>query len=173
MKIMLTLVAGALALGLSTTSLAASSSWSDPVTLSVTESSLAKLVLNMLNSYDVHDYPRLVSYFTDDAHYSSPTRGDLVGHSQIMEAMIKRPAQRLTRHAISNLVVTVTGADSADAHCIVTAYLNADGFSAKQPVPQTAAPAVADYAFKFRRVNGFWLISEKITQSVFEHSLAE
>lgn len=143
----------------------------NPMSRLETEQELGKIVYGVLDAYDRHEYDRLVSYFTEDAHYSSPTRGDLIGHAQIRQAMAKRPPARLTRHCITNLVVTITNADSADAHMIVTAYLNANAFPASGPVAQTAIPAVADYYFKFRRVGNTWLVSEKTTKSVFEGSV--
>ena len=143
----------------------------EPIGTEVTADShreIEELVYRFNESYDTQNYEALLTYLTEDAHYSSPYRGDLRGHAAIAEAMDARPEGRLTRHVITNLIIEVSDDGTAEAHCIVTAYINHDGFGSDGPVPQTAEPALADYSFRFRRENGRWLISEKITRSIFE-----
>ncbi|MGA2262874.1 MAG: nuclear transport factor 2 family protein [Acidobacteriota bacterium] len=128
---------------------------------------IQNLVAQMLIYYDHQDYDHMMALFTEDAYYSSPTRGDHKGRADIRKAMADRPATRLTRHIVSNLVLNVLDATNAEGSSYVTGYLSDQGWPFKKEVPQEGPPAVGDYRFKFKKVGGAWKISEKITQPVF------
>ncbi|MCP5146411.1 MAG: nuclear transport factor 2 family protein [Gammaproteobacteria bacterium] len=62
------------------------------------------------------------------------------------------------RHVVTNSVVDLTGADTANAICYVTTILNQEGFG-----PQILG--IGRYEDEFVKVNGEWLIKRRVIVS--------
>ena len=87
---------------------------------------LHELIHRANRAYETHQYEQMVAFFTDDAHYKSTTRGDVVGHAGILATMRERPTNRLARHIISNIIIDVVDASNAKALCYVAGFINFD-----------------------------------------------
>jgi hypothetical protein len=135
-----------------------------------TRFALHDLIHRSNRAYETHRYDELVDYFTEDAHYRSNSRGETAGRAALLEMMRKRPANRLARHIISNIMIDVLGPDEARGFCYVAAFINYDADAdriSQGPVPQIGPPAVAEYSYRFRKIGGDWKIAEKITTEIF------
>lgn len=140
--------------------------WPQSVSTLEQKQILTELIFRVNRLYETHEYEAMVQCYTEDAHYRN-WRGDIRGRSEILSMMEHRPRERLVRHVISNVVTTLCSADSAEGMAYVTAYINHHGDPLREPVPQIGPPAIAEYNFRFRKVEGEWLISEKVTVEVF------
>src|SRR5688572_29475890 len=73
---------------------------------------------------DAGKHEDLVALFIEDGRYARPTDPDnyLSGHAAILAAFKARPTDKITRHLITNIVVNVTGAKTAQGLCYVTLF---------------------------------------------------
>jgi hypothetical protein len=131
-----------------------------------TKQALTELIFRVNRHYEMHEYEQMVACYTEDAHYKN-WRGDTVGRAAILGLMARREPERLVRHVLSNVTVSVHDDLNAEACCYVTAFLSHRGHPLIEAVPHALPPAVAEYRLRFRRDAGVWLISEKLTIEVF------
>lgn len=141
-----------------------------PTDLLLARSELSDLICNLNRHYELHEYAAMAALYTEDAHYAN-WRGDVVGRVAILQLMQDRAPDRLVRHVLSNIVIDVESATRARGLCYVTAFLNPHGHPAARAVPQDGPPAIAEYHFRFRRVDGRWLVAEKRTVEIFAPKL--
>ena len=143
-----------------------------PTDLLLAKSELSELVFRLNRHYELHEYAEMAALYAEDAHYAN-WRGDVVGRAAILRLMQDRAPDRLVRHVLSNLVIELDGADQARGLCYVTAFLNPQGHPVTRSVPQLGAPAIAEYHFAFRRVDGRWLVAAKRTVEIFSGLLIQ
>lgn len=122
----------------------------------VAEHACARLALACYSWMDQGDYEAVTDLFTEDATW---VRGGkpFVGKTAIREALAKRSPADISRHLITNLIVTLRGADEADA----TAYfipLRASR-AADGPAPMPGIDSMGDLVFRFARTGDGWKIS--------------
>lgn len=88
------------------------------------EHECAQLVRHSLNLSDARAFDRLVDLFTDDAVMIRPSMPDrpLAGKAAIAADYAARPADRLTFHVCSNVVVTALSRIRAEAYSHVLLY---------------------------------------------------
>lgn len=76
-----------------------------------------------------------------------------------------RPAGRLSRRLMSNVLVTVTGPETASATSYFTTY-RVDGYAAGL-LPAGPPVQVGHYVDAFRRAGGSWLIASRTLHLAF------
>lgn len=114
---------------------------------------------------DRHDYEALREVFLPDARYVSTNGTDITGLDALIAWFTSRVTpgvHRVTRHGLSNLLITATGDSSA------TGVSTWHTFATNEAAP-TAVPLfqVADFADRYERRDGRWWIAERITTPVF------
>ena len=85
-----------------------------------------QLIHQLLYFLDEEDYPQLVALFQPQGTWKR--QGELLtGHSQILQALLKRPTTQRIRHVISNTFVSASEPKSATLTAYMTAYRFDDG----------------------------------------------
>lgn len=98
--------------------------------------------------------------FTQDGSWEWPA-GDrrIEGHDALRIYFGNRPSDRLSRRICSNILVTVTSADTAAATTYFTTY-RVDGYS-EGLVPPRPPVQVGHYEDTFRKVDDTWLLTTR------------
>lgn len=131
--------------------------------------SVEQVLYKMIRLYDHQKYGEMLELFTKDARYASPSIGETVGRKNIIEQeKIHRPKGRLSRHLVTNFTIYEMDSDSVTASTYVVGFANDNAFPGDDKPVSAMAPVVGDYLLKFRKVDGEWLISERITVGKFE-----
>lgn len=125
------------------------------------ERACQRLMLEYCECVDTRQFERLVSLFTRDGVLNRTDTGEIKGHEAIKAFFDVLTTDPLI-HAASNLLVDVTGPETAEASSYVTVYRsyrqNAAG------LPKLEAPyVVAKYIDKFVVEDGEWKIGYRDT----------
>lgn len=125
------------------------------------ERACERLMLDYCECVDTRQFERLVSLFAKDGVLNRSDTGEMKGRAAIKAFFDVLTTDPLI-HAASNLLVTMTGAESAEGVSYVTVYRsyrqNAAG------LPKLEAPyAVAKYVDKFVVEDGDWKIAYRDT----------
>ena len=125
------------------------------------ERACQRLMLDYCECVDTRQFERLVSLFTQDGVLSRSDTGEIKGRGAIAAFFDKLTTDPLI-HAATNLLVTVTGPETAEGVSYVTVYRsyreNATG------LPKLEAPyVVAKYVDKFVVEDGEWKIGYRDT----------
>lgn len=125
------------------------------------ENACKRLMLEYCECVDTRQFERLVELFAQDGVLNRTDTGEIRGRAAIKAFFDVLTTDPLV-HAASNLLVTVTGPESAEATSYVTVYRsyreNAAG------LPKLEAPyVVAKYVDKFVVENGEWKIGYRDT----------
>lgn len=120
-----------------------------------------RLMLEYCECVDTRQFEKLVTLFASDGVLARPDTGEIRGREAIKAFFDVLTTDPLV-HAASNLLVTVTGPETAEATSYVTVYRsyreNAAG------LPKLEAPyAVAKYVDRFVVENGEWKIGYRDT----------
>jgi hypothetical protein len=115
-----------------------------------------RLAVTCYSLMDRGFYARSVALFTEDATW---VRGEGPVHTSkaILASLHNRPAERITRHLVSNIVVTITGPDEAEAVAYLVALHAKRAESGPTPIPVPVA--IGDLIYRFRRGADGWRIS--------------
>lgn len=109
--------------------------------------------------------------FAPDAVLVRPNGSLLEGRAAIEAAYAQRPATRITRHLVSNVVVTLDGTDSARARSYVLLW-SSDAIEA-DPVYGRRADArqlVGEFEDQLsRRADGQWQLQSRQARFVLHH----
>jgi hypothetical protein len=127
------------------------------------ERACARLISTYAFLNDHRRYDELAALFTPDARLFRPSAPDqaIVGHEAILEAFSKRPADVMTFHACTDVIVTVDDGASARAHSRILLL------TAKRPEADCIKPAVADtpvpgvFHDKFKLTERGWKFAER------------
>jgi ketosteroid isomerase-like protein len=137
----------------------------DDINTLVAEHACAKLIMACYSWMDLGDYPAVAELFSDEATW---VRGGtpVKGKSAILAALQKRSPADVTRHLITNVVVSVRDGDTADATACFMPLRGAR--AAVGPAPMPKFDTVGDVTFKFRREDGAWKITNLQPTPVFK-----
>ncbi|GGJ11935.1 hypothetical protein GCM10010121_022880 [Streptomyces brasiliensis] len=125
--------------------------------MDLTESLLARhacahVILLVLSRLDLGDPSSVADLFTEDGTWEWPDGGRRIEGRDALRAYFgSRPADRLSRRLMSNVLVTVTGPDTATATSYST--YRVDGHEGGM-VPAGPPVQVGDHEDTFRRVDG-------------------
>jgi len=127
----------------------------------IAEHDCKRLMLEYCECVDTRQFERLVTLFAKDGVLSRPDTGEIKGRDAIKAFFDVLTTDPLV-HAASNLLVTVTGPDSAEAVSYVTVYRSYRQNHAGQP--KLEAPyAIAKYVDRFVIEDGAWKIGVRDT----------
>jgi ketosteroid isomerase-like protein len=120
------------------------------------ERACARLATACYTLMDLGRYDETAALFAEDATWvrgGNPT----VGRAAIRAALDKRPADQISRHVVTNVVVTVLDDDNAEgaAYFMPLRGARKDGAPAVMP----AFDQLGDLAFRFRRGADGWRIA--------------
>jgi hypothetical protein len=114
---------------------------------------------------DAGNHEDLAALFTVDGRYARPTDPDnfVSGRAAILAAFKARPKDNVTRHLITNIVVTVTGATTAQGLCYVTLY-NGSTANLAEKIGFKANPSVliGEYHDAFVLTDAGWKFSQRV-----------
>jgi reactive intermediate/imine deaminase len=134
----------------------------DPIEQLLAERACERLILDFVHRLDLGEPASVAELFTEDGRWEWPPPGD-GRRSEGREALRKyfgaRPADKLSRRVMSNVRVTVTSADTAEATSYFTTY-RVEGWTGGM-VPAGPPVQVGHYEDTFRRVDGQWLLASR------------
>ena len=105
--------------------------------------------------------------FAEGARLGAPD-GTFAEGDAVREALMKRPSTLVTRHLVTNLVVTPTGPDTADGIAYVMNYrvMSEDRDNTPHPLPESPG-GVGEWRLAFRKTAAGWRLSSLETVPVF------
>ncbi|PWI18701.1 hypothetical protein DI272_34595 [Streptomyces sp. Act143] len=127
----------------------------DPLERLLAERACERLVIDFVHRLDLGEPGSVAELFTEDGSWEWPLpAGDgrrSVGRAALRTYFGSRPADRLSRRIMSNILVTVTSPDTATATSYFTTY-RVDGHDGGgAPVPPGPPVQVGQYEDTFRR----------------------
>jgi len=112
----------------------------------------------------------LAALFTEDGRYARPTDPDnfVSGKTAILAAFKSRPQDKITRHLITNIIVDVTGANTARGICYVTLF-NGSTNNPAEKFGFKANPAIliGEYHDEFVLTESGWRFSQRGGRLIF------
>ncbi|MEU5087911.1 nuclear transport factor 2 family protein [Streptomyces sp. NPDC021356] len=135
------------------------------------ERACERLIVDFVHRLDLGDPASVAELFVPDGVWQWPPPGDgrrVEGRDALRTYFGSRPAGRLSRRVMSNVLVTVASADTATATSYFTTY-RVDGHSAARGMVPPGPPVqVGDYADVFRRTgDGEWLLVSRTLRLPF------
>ncbi|CAM5392331.1 nuclear transport factor 2 family protein [Streptomyces aurantiogriseus] len=136
----------------------------DPIEQLLAERACQRLLLDLVKRLDFEEPASVAELFTEDGTWAWPAGDRLVrGRDALRVYFGSRPADRLSRRLMSNVLVEVTSAETATATSYFTTY-RVDGYDGGM-VPAGPPIQIGTYEDAFRRSpEGHWLLE---TRTVF------
>lgn len=134
------------------------------------ELACSRLVNQFAVFNDAGQYVKLADLFSENGIYARPTDPDnfVKGRDAIVAAFQARPADKLTRHLMTNIVIDVTGPDSATGIAYITLYAG----STERPAEKggfiaNASQLIGEYHDEFVRTDQGWKFAKRQGRLVF------
>ncbi|WSP86772.1 nuclear transport factor 2 family protein [Streptomyces sp. NBC_01235] len=138
----------------------------DPLDHLLAERACERLVVGFVHRLDLGEPASVAELFTEDGTWEWPEDGRLVeGRAALRAYFGSRPADRLSRRLMSNILVTVTAPDTARATSYFSTH-RVDGYQGGV-VPAGPPVQVGHYEDAFRRVDGTWLVERRVLHLPF------
>lgn len=133
----------------------------DPMERLLAERACEHLILDFVHRLDLGEPSSVAGLFTEDGVWQWPHDGRRVEGRDALRAYFgSRPADRLSRRMMSNVLVTVTSPDTARAVSYFTTY-RVDGYEGGV-VPAGPPVQIGHYEDTFRRAgDGTWLLAAR------------
>ncbi|MET9757640.1 nuclear transport factor 2 family protein [Streptomyces sp. NPDC006372] len=132
----------------------------DPFEQLLAERACERLIIDFVHRLDLGEPASVAELFTRDGVWRWPVGGRLIEGRDALRAYFgSRPADRLSRRVMSNILVTVASADTAEAVSYFTTY-RVDGYAGGM-VPAGPPVQVGHYEDTFHRVDGTWLLASR------------
>jgi len=121
-----------------------------------------ELVLRAAAHADANEPDRLADLFADDGVLTRPNAEPLHGRDAIRQAYAQRPADRITRHLVTNTRVDVESSTRARAHSYVLLWA-ASAADAAGPQGRPAQPRqlVGEFDDRFSLTPQGWRIAQR------------
>jgi hypothetical protein len=135
----------------------------EPLDRLLAERACERLVIDFVRRLDLGDPATVADLFTADGRWEWP-HGDrrVEGREALRAYFGSRPADRLSRRVMTNILVTLDSPVTASATSYLTTY-RVDGYDGGMVPPRLPAN-VGHYEDSFRQVDGVWLLA---TRTVF------
>lgn len=135
--------------------------------LLLAERARERVVIDFVHRLDLGEPASVAELFTEDGTWEWPAGERLVSGRRALGAYFgSRPADRLSRRLMSDILVPVTSPDTATATSYVTTY-RVDGHE-DGLVPPGPPAQVGHFADTFRRSpDGTWLLSTRTLHLAF------
>ncbi|WBO66626.1 nuclear transport factor 2 family protein [Streptomyces camelliae] len=142
----------------------------DPLERLLAERACERLIIDFVHRLDLGEPAAVAGLFTEDGVWEWPPPGGdgrrAQGREALREYFGSRPADRLSRRFMSNVLVTVTGPDTATAVSYFATY-RVDGYGGGI-VPAGPPVQVGQYEDSFRRADdGGWLLAHRVLRLPF------
>lgn len=89
------------------------------------------------------------------------------GQAEILQFLNARPADKVTRHACTNIRIDMTGPQAATGHSYVLVFQGQALGDAQQPLP-TTAPMVVEYQDTYVLMAEGWKFKHRVVKIVFQ-----
>ncbi|MFF4396549.1 nuclear transport factor 2 family protein [Streptomyces sp. NPDC001480] len=135
----------------------------DPLENLLAERACERVVHEFVHRLDLGEPASVAELFTEDGSWEWPPPGDgrrSEGRAALREYFGSRPADRLSRRLMSNVLVTLTSPDTATAVSYFSTY-RVDGYTGGI-VPPGPPVQIGQYEDTFRRVDGEWLLKSRV-----------
>ncbi|WP_369168986.1 nuclear transport factor 2 family protein [Streptomyces sp. R28] len=131
------------------------------------ERACKRIVVDFAHRLDLGEPSSVAELFTEDGTWEWPAGERLVSGRDALRAYFgSRPADRLSRRLMSNILVTVTSPGTATATSYFTTY-RVDGHEGDL-IPPGPPVQVGHYEDAFRRSpDGTWLLSARVLHLAF------
>lgn len=128
------------------------------------EHECSKLVTLFCNFNDARDYQSLADLFTEDGVFARPTDpgNPIKGRATIRERFNAKPKELLTRHLVSNVIVTAETREAARGLSYLMLYTGQEPEAAKLPVPAAPQALIGSFKSCFARTASGWRIAEHL-----------
>ncbi len=132
------------------------------------EHACTRLILDLARFTDDGNYDAALALFCDDA--TMDRDGEVFsGITALRQAYAQRPANRITRHVVSNIVVQRDGAAQALATSYVTVYRHSvDPNHAEPPYRIPGADVLGQYQDRLVLAPAGWRLASRTTRTVFQ-----
>ncbi|MFE1307965.1 nuclear transport factor 2 family protein [Streptomyces sp. NPDC058755] len=138
----------------------------DPLEQLFGERACERLILDFVHRLDLGEPSSVAELFTEDGSWAWPEGARRVeGREALREYFGSRPADRLSRRLMSNVLVTVTSPDTATATSYFSTH-RVDGHRGGL-VPAEPPVQVGHYEDAFRRIDGRWLLETRVLHLAF------
>ncbi|MFG2824862.1 nuclear transport factor 2 family protein [Kitasatospora sp. NPDC048365] len=129
-----------------------------PVERMLAERACERLIVDFIHRLDLGDPSSVADLFTPDGYWHWP-HGDrrIEGREALRHYFASRPADRLSRRLMTNILVTVESGTTARAVSYMTTY-RVDGYTGGMIEPRLPVN-VGHYEDTFRKVGGAWLLT--------------
>jgi hypothetical protein len=132
----------------------------DPLQRLLAERACERVILDFVRRLDLGEPSSVAELFTEDGTWEWPDDERRVeGRGALRKYFGSRPAGRLSRRLMSNVLVTLTSRGTAISTAYFTTY-RVDGHHGGM-VPAGPPVQVGHYEDTFRQVDGSWLISTR------------
>lgn len=123
-----------------------------------------RLTIACYSLMDHGRYDETAALFTSDATW---VRGGhpVAGRDAILASMTRRSTAEVSRHVVTNVMVTRTGNATAEASALFVAWRGTQDASGTIAIAPPVS--IGDLALRFRRDDGIWYIVELKPQAVF------
>ncbi|WP_406435449.1 nuclear transport factor 2 family protein [Streptomyces sp. NBC_00631] len=138
----------------------------DPLERLLAERACERLVIDFVRRLDLGEPSSVAELFTADGWWEWPPPGDgrrAEGRAALAAYFGSRPPGRLSRRVMSNILVTVTGPETATATSYFQTY-RVDGHDGGRDggmVPAGPPVQVGHYEDRFRCLDGGWLLASR------------
>ncbi|MFF3512888.1 nuclear transport factor 2 family protein [Streptomyces sp. NPDC002573] len=132
----------------------------DPWQRLLAERACERLIVDFVHRLDLGEPASVAELFTADGNWEWPAGGRRVeGRESLRQYFGSRPADRLSRRLMSNVLVTPTSPDTATATSYFTTY-RVDGYDGGM-VPPGPPTQIGHYKDTFRRTDRTWLLASR------------
>lgn len=106
---------------------------------------------------------------TEDASFARPTDPDnpILGRDAIRQAFESRPADRITRHLCTNVVITVETPEEARGSLYALLYTGQAGQGAEVGLAADPRQLVGEFEDRYRLTEDGWRIAARTGRIVF------
>ncbi|WP_055586729.1 nuclear transport factor 2 family protein [Peterkaempfera griseoplana] len=131
-----------------------------PVARMLAERACERIIVDFIHRLDLGNPSSVAELFTPDGVWHWPF-GDrrIEGREALRAYFASRPADRLSRRLMTNILVTVESEATARSVSYLTTY-RIDGYSGGMIEPRLPVN-VGHYEDVFRRVDGVWLLASR------------
>jgi len=134
----------------------------DPLDRLLAERACERLIVDFVHRLDLDDPGSVADLFTADGVWEWPHGSRRIQGREALRAYFgSRPADRLSRRMMTNILVTVDSATTAAATSYLATY-RVDGYVGGMLPPRLPAN-VGHYEDTFQKVDGEWLLATRVT----------
>lgn len=128
-------------------------------------------LINLYYHYnDNRDFKAASTLFTEDGALARPTDPEnyTIGRENILAAWESRPNDRIARHVISNIIITVADSEHASGTCYATLFMAPlDAEKARFGVKANPSQLMGEFDIEFSLTDDGWKIARTTGRIIF------